>query len=94
MKLPVSIFALVVLLSVSLMSCGETVKTDLTASPLIPLPREVTASGGSFDMNAQTGISLAPGAEDFEGVAQSLATMLRPATGWARSQPENLLLDS
>lgn len=83
MKLPVSFSALVLLLSASLMSCEEPVKTDLTASPLIPLPREVTASGGSFEMNAQTGIALAPGAEDFEGVAQSLAEMLRPATGWA-----------
>ncbi|RLD64451.1 MAG: hypothetical protein DRI95_10590, partial [Bacteroidetes bacterium] len=43
-------------LIVSLISCSQQPKTDLTKAAVIPKPVSISANGGSFEINCQTGI--------------------------------------
>lgn len=77
-------YLLVLLTSMVLLACTESAPTtDLTASPLIPLPATVTAAGGSFAMDASTTIVLGNGSEELAGVGAYLSESLNPATGFS-----------
>ncbi len=56
--------------------------TDLTKVPLIPEPFSVKATGGYFELKANAVVGINPAAKDLQPVAQYLADLLNPATGF------------
>lgn len=56
--------------------------TSMTEAGLIPLPQEVTNGSGSFQLTAESGIQLVGTSEKLTSIGESLATSLRPATGF------------
>jgi len=56
--------------------------TSMTEAGLIPLPQEVSNGSGSFQLTAESGIQLVGTSEKLISIGESLATSLRPATGF------------
>jgi hexosaminidase len=54
----------------------------MTEAGLIPLPQEVSNGSGSFQLTAESGIQLVGTSEKLTSIGESLATSLRPATGF------------
>jgi len=54
----------------------------MTEAGLIPLPQEVSNGSGSFQLTAESGIQLVGTSEKLISIGESLATSLRPATGF------------
>ena len=63
-------------------SCQQRTKKDLTKEPLIPVPASVTATNSSFVLDEGAMIYFNEGAKDLKAVAEQLAVLLRPATGY------------
>jgi hexosaminidase len=64
---------------------GKPHPVDASASlkDLIPKPVMVTAASGVFSLNDSTVITVAPGNPDLTRVAEYMASVLKPATGFA-----------
>ena len=56
--------------------------TSMTEAGLIPLPQEVSNGSGTFQLTAESGIQLVGTSEKLTSIGESLATSLRPATGF------------
>jgi hexosaminidase len=54
----------------------------MTEAGLIPLPQEVSNGSGTFQLTAESGIQLVGTSEKLTSIGESLATSLRPATGF------------
>ncbi|MEO1261139.1 MAG: beta-N-acetylhexosaminidase [Bacteroidota bacterium] len=63
-------------------SCEEEIPTDLTKSPLIPLPTSVTATGSSFQLSKGMSIYVDNENEEAKKVADYLANVLNGPTGF------------
>lgn len=81
---PTFLSHVLLVLSASLVftACKTADPTDLTQSPLIPLPASVTASGGAFELTSETAIMLGEGSEQLQEAGQYVSEMLSPATGF------------
>ena len=55
---------------------------SMTEAGLIPLPQEVSNGSGTFQLTAESGIQLVGTSEKLTSIGESLATSLRPATGF------------
>ena len=63
-------------------SCQQRTKKDLTKEPLIPVPASVTATNSSFVLDEGAMIYFDESSKDLKAVAEQLAILLRPATGY------------
>lgn len=63
-------------------SCTPPTPKDLGAESLIPKPVELTATGSSFRLKQDSKITFSGNSEELRAVANHLAKMLRPATGF------------
>ncbi|MDE5417070.1 beta-N-acetylhexosaminidase [Labilibaculum sp. DW002] len=71
-----------VLIMLLLFSCKTPTPKDLGKEILIPQPTNLIATGSSFDWTAKTKIYVEEGREDSKGVANYIADLIAPATGY------------
>ncbi len=65
-----------------LFSCKTPTPKDLGKEILIPQPTKLIATGSSFDWTAKTKIYVEEGREDSKGVANYIADLIAPSTGY------------
>ena len=83
MNLTKHIYSIVLLTSfVLLSSCSKNPQMDLLEEVLLPKPVSVTASGSSFELNANTKILVNGDSEALLEVGNYLANLIKPATGF------------
>ncbi len=84
---------LLVMVSMIGMACTPApTPKDLSQEALIPQPVSLTATGSSFALNAETGISYSEAG--LQGVADLFAAKLRPATGFSFAVTEGKKMDN
>ncbi len=74
---------IVIVMMVFQMSCSTEAPSDLTKESIIPRPVSVTATGDYFEINEGTEIFIQGESEELKQIGEYMASLLRPATGFA-----------
>ena len=72
----------IVALSLMLFSCTKPIPKDLSKENLIPKPVSLTATGSSFEWTKNTQILVQTGNEELKQIANYLAELIEPSTGF------------